>query len=189
MVKIPGGITPEHFMRIRVLLKSILGELGTKAVFVTCRLNETGKEYPRPFFVGFVESQIAQNSRESKNRPDPGLFRFGDDLHTQIYADCIMGPKAGIIQTLTWPDGLTREIFSKSLYLDGLTEKYRKNIAIRVGNRYVGTLNGGFSELDPNADAIMERHAQTRSALVQFFTHGDLTAGLDGLEFGGPICP
>ena len=103
--RIPSGITPERFARITDILRNILrdmdAEIGTElrksrrsyqALNVTpkeihVRLNESGKPFPLPIFVGWVESEDVRARREDWNHPDPGLQRFGDDIYSEIYGE------------------------------------------------------------------------------------------------------
>lgn len=86
--KIPEGITPEGFMEIRNLLKGILTEIGASQI--SMRLNESNEEdHSFSYFVGFVQDDATNQKREELGIPDPGLFRFGDDVPSKEYADTI----------------------------------------------------------------------------------------------------
>jgi hypothetical protein len=103
-LRIPGGITPEHFLAITNILKEILrdieNELGAlrasrgeaykdeeKPKELHIRLNESDKPFPLPIFAGWVESEDVRAARQEWNHPDPGLHRFGDDVYSEIYGE------------------------------------------------------------------------------------------------------
>lgn len=185
--KIPGGMTPEHFMEIRRHLHEVLRDIetvtGAEPKWVSCRLNETGRGDPSPFFVGWVENDALQRTRVGKNLPDPGLFRFGDNIHSQLYAECLQAK--GALVRRDWSTQRA-EVFCKNLYLPNVgvfdvdVEKYRVSVAVKVNNRCVGTLNTGLSK-NPgtSADGKMAYWAQdSKSPLVQYLKKE--------FELGGP---
>lgn len=189
--KIPAGITPEDFMKTRDLLNGVLEALNKAAangggpLWVSCRLNETGRNDPSPFFVGWVEDKETRDQRVLRNDPDPGLYRFGDDYYSQIYEECVRKP--GVIvaidevaQKIVGQKGQMHWISgAKSLSLKA-EAKHRRSIAIQVDNRCVGTLNAGFSD-DPgtSVNKTMESWAQdSKSQLVQYLKKE--------FELGGP---
>ena len=80
-LRIPGGITPEHFLAITNILKEILrdieNELGAlrasrgeaykdeeKPKELHIRLNESDKPFPLPIFAGWVESEDVRAARQ-----------------------------------------------------------------------------------------------------------------------------
>ena len=102
--RIPGGITPEHFLAITNLLRQILQDIDDelRALRVSqkeayndsdrpkelhIRLNESDKPFPLPIFAGWVESEDVQRTRQDWNQPDPGLHRFGDNVYSEIYGE------------------------------------------------------------------------------------------------------
>jgi len=88
MARIPEGITPENFNEIRQLLRRILTEIDASQV--SMRLNESNEEdYSFSYFVGFVQNEATSRRREELGIPDPGLFRFGDDVPSKEYRDTI----------------------------------------------------------------------------------------------------
>ena len=95
--RIPGGITPEHFLEINRILETILREIETELEAVQTarkqtylddqkpkelhiRLNESDKPWAFPIFVGWAESDDVRERREDWNQGHPGLVRFGDDV-------------------------------------------------------------------------------------------------------------
>ncbi len=189
--KIPGGITPEHFIQIRNLLNEVLKDIetatGREPKWVSSRLNETARDDVSPFFVGWVENEELRSKRVSKNLPDPGLFRFADNIHTRIYAECLDVKGPGGVKRRDWAkDGA--EMFGKNLYVShvGLfdlhDETHRRSIAIKMDKRYVGTLNAGLSkDLGVSIDRKLQYWAQDpKSALVQYLSRE--------FELAGPVC-
>jgi hypothetical protein len=184
--RIPGGVAPEHFMEIRNLLNRVVKDIdavtGREPKWVSSRLNETGRDDPSPFFVGWVENDALKKERVNNNLPDPGLFRFADNIYTQLYAESLKG--SGIVRR-NW----TRqrgERLCKNLYVSNIgaydldMETHRLSIAIKADGHYVGTLNAGFSK-DPgtSANKTIESWAQdSKSALVQYLNKE--------FELGGP---
>ncbi len=56
------------------------------------RLNESEKPWPLPIFVGWHEAapeKIEDNRRMQFNHPHPALWRFGDDVLSEVYAEAI----------------------------------------------------------------------------------------------------
>jgi hypothetical protein len=102
-IRIPGGITPEDFLEITRILRQILQDIDNEIRVLrgaACqederpkelhiRLNESDKPFPFPLFVGWVESEDAQQTRRNWNHPDPGLHRFSDDVYSEIYGEAI----------------------------------------------------------------------------------------------------
>ena len=148
-VDIPGGIDPRHFSDLSHLLEDILKDIkdktGVEPVWVSSRLNETGRDDLSPVFVGWVESEDAKWRRKRGNHPDPGLYRFGDNHYSTIYEECFRYPDQ--VRSRNW-SAQRPDIDSRAFGEKAYGEKYRRSIAIKVGNRYVGTLNAGFIE-DP----------------------------------------
>jgi hypothetical protein len=184
--KIPGGITPEHFMAIRKCLLDVLKK--TNALTVNIRLNETHSRYPDPYFIGWVEARKLANRRASMNKPDPGLFRFADTVRSKEYTETVLA--RGAIKERDWSVQLTEKSSEqkKELPLSGV--KYQKLIGIMVTQggvrRCVGTLNLGFSrkpnpKILRNAEKVMKDYAlNSRSELIKYLK--------DNFELG-PIHP
>ncbi|TAK01729.1 hypothetical protein EPO44_08875 [bacterium] len=188
---IPGEITLDEFREIRDCLVKVLTALksaaqGADPIWVSCRLNESDVKDPSPYFVGWVEDTKAKDERVRRNDPEPGLYRFGDDYYSQIYEECLKNPV-----TVIGINEVDQKIIGKTdrmLWLSGARSiafksggRYRRSIAIKVGNRCVGTLNAGFRN-DPGAgaDGTLKDWAENRGK--------DLITCLNGLDlnFGGP---
>ena len=191
--KIPAGITPDRFMEIRGHLKNILNELLiADASEVHMRLNKTGEEDPSPVFVGWVENDSLEAKRVEKNLPDPGLYRFGDDIYAKVYKVTISDPdnihERHWDQPKDWDEkGLGEKALSKEAEVN-----YQRSIAITVGGaderRSVGALIVGFHQKSPDAkiianiDTAIKKWAQgSQSTLVAYL--------LNNFEFGGPTAP
>ena len=166
-VKIPAGITPEIFLEVRNILLKVLKDLdGAKGMWVTTRLNETGRKDPSPLFVGWVQHRDLIAKRVQNNEPDPGLFRFGDDHYSQLYEDCLQNP--GSVRKRDWNVD-EREHSGKTLDIKaGLM--HRRSIAVKLNGGYVGTLNAGFfADPGDKVNAVMTQWAQNpNSELVKY---------------------
>ncbi len=95
---IPGGITLDDFGTIQKYLADILQDIeentGRTGVSqeLHMRLNESEKPWPLPIFVGWHEAapeKIEDNRRMQFNHPHPALWRFGDDVLSEVYAEAI----------------------------------------------------------------------------------------------------
>lgn len=88
LISIPEEITSDDFITTRNHLNAILTDLGASQV--SMRLNESGEVDPGfSYFVGFVQNASARQRREAFGIPDPGLFRFGDDVRSKEYRDSV----------------------------------------------------------------------------------------------------
>jgi hypothetical protein len=184
--KIPVDVTFEHYIAVRSILEHVLQDIensvGTAPKWVSCRLNQTSISGPKPFFLGWVENQELKAIRLMGNKPDPGLFRFLDDVDAPVYRSCLQNPKN------VWREDWSKKNITKGhrvnpkvdplfLYLDNGyfeipkdQETCRISIAIRVENHYVGTLNTGLSK-DPGTsinDKMTQWGQSSTSELVQY---------------------
>ena len=179
MAKIPGGVTPDHFIKIREFLNRILREVqdaGTKPMWVSCRLNESRDDIS-PVFVGFVEHQELRDQRARKNLPDPGLYRFGDTHYSRLYEECLERP--GEIVRRDWrfdqSDPLKMEDGDAKFFSQKLGVMYRRSLGIKLDNRCVGTINVGFKdnpadETDTKVESAMRKWAiDPNSELSNYF--------------------
>jgi len=184
-VRIPENVTSRHYDEARSILEDVLrdieGVVGDEPKWVSCRLNQTDVDDPKPFFLGWVENYGLKNERIRVNRQDPGLFRFLDDVAADTYSNSLTNPtrlnKQDWQKTPPRPPRQTRPPILEELhlYLDGgyfklPIEKFRLSIAIKAANRYAGTLNTGLTK-DPGTalDKKMEEWGQRDSSrLVQW---------------------
>jgi hypothetical protein len=187
MSKIPGGVTPEHFMKIREFLSRILRDVqdtGAKPMWVSCRLNET-REDISPVFVGFFEHQEMKEQRIRRNLPDPGLYRFGDIHYSRLYEECLQRP--GEVVQRDWRvdqlDPHKMEDGDAKFFSQKLGVMYRRSLGIKVDHLCVGTINVGFKHSPETTDAEIE--AVMRRWAIEH--DSDLTNYLQQhFELGGP---
>ncbi len=182
--RIPVDVTFEHYIAVKSVLEHFLeqieGIVGNAPKWVSCRLNQTNSTDPKPFFLGWVENDALRNIRISENKPDPGLFRFLDDVDAPVYRKCLKN--AGDVwkedsPKLAQANRVNPKVDPLFLYvncgyfrLPKDHETCRVSIALKVDGRYVGTLNTGLSK-DPGTsiDNKMKEWGQSStSELVQY---------------------
>jgi hypothetical protein len=152
--RIPGGITPEHFMEITTILRDILQDIDAevgeeKPKELHIRLNESDKPFPLPIFAGWVESNDVQEARQDWNHPDPGLHRFGDDVLSEIYAEAFRyANHQNKDEHFRYRDWGQNELLEKRAGEKATDPKAGNNfqtcLAIVAQGRAVGTLVVGF---------------------------------------------
>jgi hypothetical protein len=182
--RIPVDVTFEHYIAVRSVLEHFLeqieGIVDNAPKWVSCRLNQTSLADPKPFFLGWVENDALRKIRISENKPDPGLFRFLDDVDAPVYRNCLKN--AGDVwreslPKLTRGNRINPKVEPLHLYLEagyfGLPkdpETCRLSIAIKANGRCVGTLNIGLSN-DPGTsinNKMKEWGQNSTSELVQY---------------------
>ena len=181
--RIPVDITFEHYMGIKSILEHALEDfertIGYEPKWLTCRMNQSGTDSPRDaFFLGWVENQALREIRTGLNKADPGLFRFMDPVHGNTYRTALATPHKILKQS--WKSRSVNggpSLKELKLYRDGgfydLTsscETCRRSVAIKVENRFVGTLNTGLS-YDPGDgldEKFMDWSQSPTSELVQY---------------------
>jgi hypothetical protein len=193
--RVPVDVTFEHYFAMRSILEHILEDFensaGKEAKWVSCRLNQSSTVNPKPYFLGWVENDMLKSVRLAANRPDPGLFRFLDDVAAETYSSSLRNPKnvrrqdwKGAVERVANPP-VKEELF---MYLAqgrgyfGLKKKNeicRLSIAIKAGGHYVGTLNTGLSK-DPGSalNSKMKQWGQSdTSELVQYIRNEFVLGG------------
>ena len=179
--RVPVDISFEHFMAGRTILQHVLHDLeltiGYEPKWLTCRLNQSDTTEPTAFFLGWVENAALREIRVAANRPDPGLFRFMDPVHGSTYENALKKPTELLKQYWRKPMKSTTPLAPLRLYQKdghyGITENNeisRLSVAVKVNNRYVGTLNTGLS-VDPGIkldDKMMQWAQSANSELVQY---------------------
>lgn len=187
--KIPGGVTPEHFLEINNFLGQFLQDVkdvakGAKPMWASCRLNESRDDIS-PVFIGWVEDDSLKERRLKRNEPHPGLFRFGDDHYSEIFDDCVKHP--GVIKKRDWKRDLAHPVRGQwmnnaKMLSVGLNVMYRRSIGIKGQKSAVGTINVGFdadpSKVDGAVGRVMKKWAGRSSALVGYLR--------DHFELGEP---
>jgi hypothetical protein len=187
--KIPGGVTPEHFLEINHLLIRFLMNVkdvakGAAPMWASCRLNESRDDIS-PVFVGWVEDTALERRRIAKNQPHPGLFRFGDDHYSEIFEDCVKHP--GVVRKRDWHQDLADPV--RGQWMDnakkisvGMGVMYRRSIGIKVERWCAGTINIGFDKnparVDSSVARVMKNWANPNSPLVRYLR--------DNFDLGGP---
>ena len=187
---IPGGITVDDFSHITSFLRQILTDLqseGTGAKRVVSRLNNSTRNSPAPIFVGIVEDDELRKKREAQNKPDTGLFRFGDDNASTVYDDTLNDPAGEIIARNWDQDRGEKSSHARKLGIE-IGCNHQRFIAIRLPvanqHQHVGTITVGFDR-DPSphktaVEKIMKKWARAdqNSAYVKFLK--------DNFNLGGP---
>jgi hypothetical protein len=162
-MRIPGGITPEIFLQITELLRSILQDIDSelrtlrggaykddeKPKELHIRLNESDKPWPLPIFAGWVESDDVRAKREDWNHPDPGLHRFGDDVYSEIYGEAFRYANSKDpnehFRYRDWEAGEILEKRSGEKATDPKAgNRFQTCLAIVIGDYVNGTLVVGF---------------------------------------------
>ena len=150
--RIPESITPEDFNELRKLLEGFRAKIGANQV--SMRLNESGEEdHGFSYFVGFVQDEATRKKREDLGFPDPGLFRFGDDVPSKEYQQTIKRT-VDCYATRQAPDPFIERDWSS---IDVVAGRYpgaykkkslgSKNIDVHTGvhyRKYIGVLVDGI---------------------------------------------
>jgi hypothetical protein len=200
-LNIPEGIGFDEFQKIRNILNDIMKDLGANQV--SMRLNESrrnggeaGDEDPFfhfSYFVGSVQNQNTAQARERLCIPDPGLFRFGDNVTSKEVREAVRKAVNGNLNDLFaergWPS--QKSVQKKGMGSKGMGResglKYQKYIGIKVGGRCVGTLGASFGRRPKNIQAIDNKiiaWAREPSSRAQLISHLRNTFSL-----WGPSCP
>jgi hypothetical protein len=210
--KIPESITPEDFINMRNLLKGILTEIGASQISI--RLNEsTQEDHAFSYFVGFVQDDATNQKREELGIPDPGLFRFGDDVPSKEYTDTIKTTVDFVNNRVNNPFverdwssiNISAKNFPPAYKKKAMGSKgidvhtgvhYRKYVGILVdgiqvngskGRRCVGMLGVGYPST-ATAQAILNLDDRIKQLAQAPGTASKLVSYLrDTFELGGPI--
>ena len=216
---IPGGITLDDFRTIQKYLADIfqdiernIGRTGV-AKELHMRLNESEKPWPLPVFVGWYEAapeKIEDNKRMQFNHPHPALWRFGDDVLSEVYAEAInFADKEGdsAFQYRDWSTEMEEKRAGERATDPKAGNLYQTCLAFVVDNekprvigkdeagtfrRAVGTLVLGFSE-NPGVDVLNKAHPIMREWALEKVSkteprRGELIAWLkQEFDLGGPL--
>jgi hypothetical protein len=210
--RIPEGITPDDFNTIRKLLGDFRDKIGASQV--SMRLNESDEEdHGFSYFVGFVQDDATRKKGEDLGFPDPGLFRFGDDVPSKEYRETVKRTLEFSARKTASPfverDWSTINVsagkYPNEYKKKGLGSKnidvhtgvhYRKYIGILVdgiknngssASRCVGMLGVGFPS-KAAAQAVRDLDDQIKNWAQTPGTGSSLIKYLrDAFELGGPI--
>jgi len=204
-VNIPEGITIVEFSAISNLLAAILSDLGASQV--SMRLNESQRTGDAPlgddryfhfsYFVGSVQNETTQAERKAQLIPDPGLYRFGDNVTSkeirEAVGKAVAGSQSDLFATRGWLPG-TEEAESrkkKGMGSRGMGReaglKLQKYIGIKVDDRCVGTLGVSFTVAPTNIGTVEDqiigwaREPGTPSTLIDYLSNN--------FYLWGPACP
>ena len=216
---IPGGITLDDFRTIQKYLADILQDIeentGRTGVSqeLHMRLNESEKPWPLPIFVGWHEAapeKIEHNRRMQFNHPHPALWRFGDDVLSEVYAEAINfadeeGDRA--FQYRDWEKEMPEKRAGERATDPKAGNLFQTCLAIVIDNekprvtgkgeadafrRAVGTLVLGFRE-KPRGDMLSKAHQIMREWALEKVAKTDARrAGLvawlkQEFDLGGPL--
>ena len=182
---VPFGRTSSHFTHIANNLMAVLNDIKgaaapAKILWVSCRLNKTGEQAPSPVFVGWVEDNEAIDIRVRKGCPYPPIdMRFGDTHPSALYSECLRTP-LGTMVSRNWaqqrPDSTSQRL-GETCY----GEKFRRSMPIKLGNRYIGTVNAGFladpTATDGQIKQKLEDWAQKTSSQLVTYIDQNLNVG------------
>ncbi|SRR6266404_2172002 len=205
-MRIPGGITPEDFLEITKILRTILQDIDSELKKLRgkafkdderpkelhIRLNESDKPWPLPIFAGWVESDDARQRRQDWNQPDPGLLRFGDDVFSEVYGEAFRyASNPNPENHFRYRDWAAGEILEKRSGEKATDPKagntFQTCLAMVIDEIVTGTLVVGFrrrpdDQLLQRTQAVLrewarEPKSKKRRGLIDF---------LDKFQLGGP---
>ncbi len=187
---IPGGIGLNDLTTIQKYLADIFqdieNEIGESDIAqeLHMRLNESEKPWPLPIFVGWHEASDRQ--RMHFNHPHPALWRFGDDVLSEVYAEAInfadeVGDAA--FQYRDWNTEMGEKRAGERATDPKAGNLYQTCLAIVIDNetprvvppvegepatfrRAVGTLVLGFRQ-KPDGDLLNRAHQVMREWAIQ----------------------
>ncbi|MBI3065698.1 MAG: hypothetical protein HYY82_12295 [Deltaproteobacteria bacterium] len=167
-VNIPEGITLTEFSAIAGLLTNIRTAVGASQVSV--RLNESQRNGGEPgigspffdfsYFVGSVQDADTENARKALYMPDPGLYRFGDNVTSketrEAIAKAVTGNPNDLFARRGWPS--TTSTQKKGMGSKGMGREsglqLQVYIGIKISGRCVGTLGVSFKNTPTNIPAV-----------------------------------
>jgi hypothetical protein len=220
---IPGGIRLDDFRTIQGYLAEIFSDIASatgqtelppefRPQELHMRLNESEKPWPLPIFVGWYEAEGVEDRRMQFNHPHPALWRFGDDVLSEVYAEAINfadeeGDKA--FQYRDWSTEMAEKRAGERATDPKAGNLYQTCLAIVIDNetprviprtddesptfrRAVGTLVLGFRQR-PDGDVLNNAHQVMREWAIE--NVAKTAAGRGGLiawlkkefDLGGPL--
>jgi hypothetical protein len=213
---IPGGITLADFNKIQTFLADMLEDIedGTGRTGMSkelhIRLNESEKPWPLPIFVGWHEAPGAGDKRVEFNHPHPALWRFGDDVLSEVYAEALNfadeeGEKA--FQYRDWTSEMGEKRAGERATDPKAGNLYQTCLAIVIDNekprcakpnesatfrRAVGTLVLGFRK-KPDGELLRGAHQIMREWALDGITKAHARRGKflewikEEFDLGGPL--
>jgi hypothetical protein len=215
---IPGGINLDDFRTIQTYLEEMFADIEDEigqtglAQELHIRLNESEKPWPLPIFVGWYEAKGAEYRRTEFNHPHPALWRFGDDVLSEVYAEALNFADEEGDQAFQYRDW-TNEMGEKRAGERATDPKagnlYQTCLAIVIDNeeprvvpsgpgepstfsRAVGTLVLGFKK-KPDDDLLDKAHQTMREWALEKVPKTDAKRGelIEWLktkfDLGGPL--
>jgi len=200
-LNIPEDITIAEFTQILDHLNTIRDDVGASQVSI--RLNESNRNGSDPgagspffdfsYFVGSVQDSVLTAQRRALTIPDPGLYRFGDNVTSKEIREAVARAVSGssnLFANRGWPDIASSQkkgMGSKGMGREsGLT--LQKYIGIKIAGRCVGTLGVSFSDPPPSNMQAVEAKiigwAREPASPATFLNYLKNTFNL-----WGPTCP
>lgn len=205
-VNIPEGISIAEFREIADLLTSILNDVGASQV--SMRLNESQRNNDAPFgddryfhfsyFVGSMQDAATRDTRKAKQIPDPGLYRFGDNVTSkeirEAVGKAVVGSPSNLFATRGWEPNTSQ--FSESQTKKGMGSRgmgresglqLQKYIGIKVDGRCVGTVGVSFATVPANIETLEDklkgwvREPGIPNTLIDYLRNN--------FNLWGPVCP
>jgi len=200
-VNIPEGISITEFGGIAGLLNDIRAAAGASQV--SMRLNESQRNGGEPgngspffdfsYFIGSVQDTDTANARKALCIPDPGLYRFGDNVTSkeirEAVAKAVTGSPNDLFAHRGWPS--TTSAQKKGMGSKGMGRESGLQsqiyIGIKVNGRCVGTLGVSFKTTPSNMPAVESqiigwaREPGSPPTLIDYLSNT--------FNLWGPTCP
>jgi hypothetical protein len=170
-LNIPEDITITEFTQVLNHLDTLRDDVGASQVSI--RLNESNRNGSDPgagspffdfsYFVGSVQDSATTVNRKALCIPDPGLYRFGDNVTSKEIREAVAKTVSGssnLFANRGWPDISSSQ--KKGMGSKGMGResglKLQKYVGIKIGGRCVGTLGVSFSDPPPsNMQAVEDK--------------------------------
>lgn len=200
-LNIPEDITITEFTQILNHLNTLCNDVGASQV--SMRLNESNRNGSDPgagspffdfsYFVGSVQDSVTTANRRALCIPDPGLYRFGDNVTSKEIREAVANTVSGssnLFANRGWPDPSSSQ--KKGMGSKGMGResglKLQKYIGIKIGGRCVGTLGVSFSDPPPSTMQAVEakiigwvREPASPATFLNYLTNT--------FNLWGPTCP
>jgi hypothetical protein len=200
-LNIPEDITITEFTQILNHLNTLCNDVGASQV--SMRLNESNRNGSDPgagspffdfsYFVGSVQDSVTTANRRASSIPDPGLYRFGDNVTSKEIREAVAKTVSGssnLFANRGWPDPSSSQ--KKGMGSKGMGResglKLQKYIGIKIGGRCVGTLGVSFSDPPQSTMQAVEakiigwvREPASPATFLNYLTNT--------FNLWGPTCP